>query len=207
MIRHLLLACCLFGLVHGEEPSIAEFLPDLSAPEFKTRQATMEKIQVFAKKNPESFLKEIPPLLKKTKDPEIHLRLREVAMGLKFKTTKSLFGFTFLLNRASKFENQIVSGVVLIDVVDGHPAKRDGLKARDIILALNGKPFARNLPEEEIRKIFASQAPGKKVALMVQRHGETLDIEVSPMEVDVDQDIKEKLLLDFDDWLREQTKD
>ena len=74
-------------------------------------------------------------------------------MGLKFKTTKSLFGFTFLLNRASKFENQIVSGVVLIDVVDGHPAKRDGLKARDIILALNGKPFPRNLPEDIFLKI------------------------------------------------------
>ena len=72
---------------------------------------------------------------------------------MKFKTTKSLFGFTFLLNQASKFENQIVAGVMLIDVVDDHPAKRDGLKARDIILALNGKPFPRNLPEEEIRKI------------------------------------------------------
>jgi hypothetical protein len=45
------------------------------------------------------------------------------------------------------------------------------------------------------------------VALVVQRDGETIDIEVSPMEVEVDQDIKEKLLLDFDDWLREQTKD
>ena len=108
MIRPLLLTCFLLGLVRGEEPRIAEFLPDLSAPEFKTRQAAMEKIQAFAKKNPESFLKEIPPLLKKTKDPEIRLRLREVALGLKFKTTKSLFGFTFLLNRACKFENQIV---------------------------------------------------------------------------------------------------
>jgi len=206
MIRHLFFAFCLIKLAHGEEPSLADLVPKLSAEEFNTRKAAMEKIQALAKKHPEDTLRKIPHFIKNTKDPEVRLRLREVAFNLKFNTTKSLFGFTFLVDRGTKFEGDVVAGIVLREVVDNYPAKRAGLKNRDIILTLHGKPFPKNLPEEDIREIFASQTHGKKVPLVVQRHGETIDIDVTPMRIEIDQDIKEKLRLDFDDWLREELK-
>ena len=204
MIRYLLLTCFLFGPVRGDEQSLADLAPGLSSENFKDRQAAMERIQAYAIENPEKSLKELRPLIKTTRDPEGRNRLLKVAKDLKIKKTRTLFGFTFFLRRNVIHEGKPITGVLLQVVMPGTAAQRDGLKPRDMILTLNGKPFPNDLPEIEVRKIFAEQIPGKKVALVIQRSGKTINLQVSPKEEPANELLMKERLLEFEDWLREE---
>ncbi len=59
----------------------------------------------------------------------------------------------------------------------------------------------------EVRKIFAEQIPEKKVELVVQRHGETIDLDVSPKEEPADPLLMEERLREFENWLRGEMKE
>ena len=204
MIRHLLIALCLLGLVRGEEPTLADIVPGLSAEEFKDREAAMAKIKAYTDAHPRKSLKELPPLLRKINDPEAKLRLRKIALDLlKIKTTKSLFGFTFLPRPGLSIEGKATTGVSIFEVIDDFPAKRAGLKDRDIIFAINGKLFPKNCPEEDLRKIFASQEPDKQVTLSVLRGGNVIELGISPQEAPLEPEVVRERLLLYENWLRE----
>ncbi len=70
-----------------------------------------------------------------------------------------------------KLENQ--SGCVVSDVLEGSPAEKAGMKARDIIVALDGKPFPRLTPDRVVVRYFEREMdrhqPGERVALTVLR--------------------------------------
>jgi serine protease Do len=72
------------------------------------------------------------------------------------------------------------SGAVVSEVLDGSPAEKAGLKSRDIILALNGKPLPRLKPDNVVvayvEREIERHAPGDTFTLTVLRGTETMEI-------------------------------
>ena len=74
------------------------------------------------------------------------------------------------------------SGAVVSEVLEGSPAEKAGLKARDIVLALDGKPLPQLKPDRVvvsyIEREIERRAPGDRFALTVLRGMETLELPV-----------------------------
>lgn len=75
------------------------------------------------------------------------------------------------------------SGVVLSDIMEGSPAARAGLRDRDIVLALDGRPLPRFRPDRVVLAYFGQEIlhrrPGDTVALTILRDGERQEIPVT----------------------------
>ena len=65
------------------------------------------------------------------------------------------------------------SGVVVARIADGTPAMRAGLRARDMILALDGKPISSS---QQLRNAEGLLPIGKQVRLTVQRDGRRMEV-------------------------------
>jgi serine protease Do len=72
------------------------------------------------------------------------------------------------------------SGAVVSEVLEGSPAEKAGLKDRDIILALDGKPLPQLKPDRVvvsyIEREIERRAPGDTLALTVLRGGERVEL-------------------------------
>ncbi|MSU24956.1 MAG: PDZ domain-containing protein [Opitutus sp.] len=72
------------------------------------------------------------------------------------------------------------SGAVVSEVLEGSPAEKAGLKNRDIILALDGKPLPQLKPDRVvvtyIEREVERRAPGDLLALTVLRGGERVEL-------------------------------
>ncbi|MDR1281191.1 MAG: PDZ domain-containing protein [Opitutaceae bacterium] len=77
-----------------------------------------------------------------------------------------------------KLENR--SGCVVSEVLDGGPAEAAGMKDRDIIVAIDGKPLPRFKPDSVIIGYFdreiSRRQPGDKLALTVLRGTERVEL-------------------------------
>ena len=60
-------------------------------------------------------------------------------------------------------------GAVIVDVLDGTPAARAGLKSGDIVVGFNGRPVTET---HLLQRLIASAAPDSDVRLVVLRRGE-----------------------------------
>jgi len=83
-----------------------------------------------------------------------------------------------------KLENQ--AGIVISDIIDQGPAEKSGLKERDIIVALDGKPLPRFKPPQAVvgwfeKEVFQREI-GSALALTVLRGGQR--VEVKPELID-----------------------
>ncbi len=80
-----------------------------------------------------------------------------------------------------KLDNQ--SGCMVSEVLDGGPAETAGMKARDIIVALDGKPLPRFKPDQVvvgyIDREIASRTPGTKMNVTVLRGTERVELNVT----------------------------
>ena len=80
-----------------------------------------------------------------------------------------------------KLENQ--SGVVLSDIMEGSPAARAGLRERDIVLALDGRPLARLKPDRVVVGYFGQEIlrrhPGETVSFTILRDGARQEMKVT----------------------------
>jgi len=90
-------------------------------------------------------------------------------------------GFNFLFAFLALFMLFAVSGLPYVPtevgrIIEGSPAERAGLKAKDVILSVNGAPVKRW--EDLSREI--RQHGGKTLSLTVKRDGQNLDIKVTP---------------------------
>lgn len=78
------------------------------------------------------------------------------------------------------------SGAVVSEVLEGSPAEAAGLKPRDIILALDGKPLPRFKPDRvvvtHIERELTGRKPGETVALTVLRGTERVEISATLVE-------------------------
>ncbi len=75
------------------------------------------------------------------------------------------------------------SGLMVGQVIPGMPAARGGLKSRDIILTVNGKPFAHTpvaaLMVARFESVMQKLKPGEKVKLGILRNGKPKTITIT----------------------------
>jgi serine protease Do len=66
-------------------------------------------------------------------------------------------------------------GVIVISAAPDSPAEKVGIKRRDVILRLNGKPVESH---DELRLTISQMAPGSKVSLDISRDGKPMTVDV-----------------------------
>ena len=81
-------------------------------------------------------------------------------------------------DRAGLWINQAADGFVVVDVTKGAPAEQAGLKAGDVIVAVDGKP-AKDLKLYELRKRLRNEMSGTVVTFRIRRASKTQDVAVT----------------------------
>jgi S1-C subfamily serine protease len=71
-------------------------------------------------------------------------------------------------------------GLEVIDITPGSPAEQAGLRAEDIVVAINGAPIER---VEELQQRLSSEAIDQAQTLTVLRAGNRVQLEVRPIEL------------------------
>ncbi|HEY5078559.1 MAG TPA: Do family serine endopeptidase [Opitutaceae bacterium] len=71
-------------------------------------------------------------------------------------------------------------GVIVTETSQDSPADKAGIKPRDVILSVNGKPIENH---DELRLTISQMPPGTKVALEVSRDGKTMTVPVTLSEI------------------------
>lgn len=80
-----------------------------------------------------------------------------------------------------KLENQ--SALVVSEVLEGSPAEKAGLRGRDIIVALDGRPLPRLKPDQVVAAYVEREVdrhrPGDELPLTVLRDSQRLEVKVT----------------------------
>ena len=71
-------------------------------------------------------------------------------------------------------------GVEVVEVVEGSPAERAGLRAEDLIVELDGRPIER---VDDVQRLMTGDAIGQPVAVQVLRGDRLLELEIRPEEL------------------------
>jgi S1-C subfamily serine protease len=69
------------------------------------------------------------------------------------------------------------TGVMVLSVEDGTPAKKSGLAFGDVILKFNGKSVSNS---EDLTSFLGEEASGKQAKLAVLRGGNVVELEITP---------------------------
>ena len=72
------------------------------------------------------------------------------------------------------------SGVHVAEVIADGPAAKGGVRADDVILEVNGKPVTT---AADLQRLMYDDAIGRGITVRVQRGGQTLDLDVTPVEL------------------------
>jgi S1-C subfamily serine protease len=72
------------------------------------------------------------------------------------------------------------TGIEVVEVADGSPAQRAGLRAEDLIVELGGEPIER---VDEVQRLMTQDAIGRPLAVRVLRGDRVLDLVLSPVQL------------------------
>jgi S1-C subfamily serine protease len=72
------------------------------------------------------------------------------------------------------------SGVHVAEVIADGPAAKGGIRADDVILEVHGKPVTT---AADLQRLMYDDAIGRGITVRVQRGGQTLDLDVTPVEL------------------------
>jgi S1-C subfamily serine protease len=72
------------------------------------------------------------------------------------------------------------TGVEVVQVVDGSPADRAGLRPEDLIVELDGRPVAG---VDDLQRLMAGELIGRPVPIRLLRQGQDLKVELVPEEL------------------------
>lgn len=81
-------------------------------------------------------------------------------------------------DRAGMWINASERGFQIVDLTKGAPADEAGLKAGDVIVAVDGKPFV-SLKLYDVRTMLRDEMPGTAVTFTIMRRGKTRDVSVT----------------------------
>jgi S1-C subfamily serine protease len=68
----------------------------------------------------------------------------------------------------------------VVEVVDGSPAERSGLRAGDLVLAVDGTPLG---DAQSLQRLLLDDAIGSRVEVTVLRNGALVDAVAEPAEL------------------------
>jgi S1-C subfamily serine protease len=68
-----------------------------------------------------------------------------------------------------------------VNVVEGSPAAVAGLRPEDMIVAVGGRPVEH---VEDLQRLMVGELIGRRVALTVARGDRTLELQLTPVELD-----------------------
>ncbi len=74
------------------------------------------------------------------------------------------------------------AGVEVVEVVEGSPAAKAGLRPEDLIVAVGGTPVEG---ADDLQRLMAGELIGERVTASIVREGERLGVELVPVELDV----------------------
>jgi S1-C subfamily serine protease len=80
-------------------------------------------------------------------------------------------------SRNSNIRVEADQGVLIVQVVQGSPADRAGLKPGDVIQAINNQPVTK---AEQVQQQVENSGVGGQLPIKVQRGGQTVDLTVQP---------------------------
>jgi uncharacterized protein (TIGR03067 family) len=103
--------------------------------------------------------------------PDWRLLVFEREKDAKGDAAEGLDGYVGLALRAEKDRK----GVTVVEVIDGAPAKKAGLKKDDVLLKVGGQEVTELLPTVQM---IRRTKPGTELTLRVERDGKELDIVV-----------------------------
>ncbi len=92
-------------------------------------------------------------------------------------------------NLAKSFGMSTTEGILVANVIKGDPADVSGIKAGDIIIAVNGTPIKDG---RALTNLIGSKAPNERVTLTVFRDGNKVDIRVTLGERPTGQEVAKK---------------
>ena len=72
--------------------------------------------------------------------------------------------------------------VEVVEVVEGSPAAKAGLRPEDLIVAVGGMPVEG---ADDLQRLMAGELIGERVSVAVVREGRQLEVELVPVELDV----------------------
>ncbi len=74
------------------------------------------------------------------------------------------------------------SGVEVVEVIDGSPAARAGIRPEDLIVEVDGLPVA---DVNDLQRLMVDEVIGRRVSTTVLREGRTLTLELVPIELEL----------------------
>jgi serine protease Do len=72
------------------------------------------------------------------------------------------------------------TGIEVVEVVEGSPAARAGLRSEDLIVEVDGRPVG---DADDLQRLMSGDLIGRAVRLQVLRQGSELDVEIVPDEL------------------------
>jgi S1-C subfamily serine protease len=73
-------------------------------------------------------------------------------------------------------------GVEIVDVVPGSPAALAGLRPEDLLVTVAGHPVEK---VDDLQRLMVEELIGQAVAIELLRGGETVTLELVPVELDI----------------------
>jgi S1-C subfamily serine protease len=71
--------------------------------------------------------------------------------------------------------------VEVVEVVEGSPAARAGIRREDLVLELDGHPVGSG---GDLQRLMTGELIGRTVPVRVLRAGEVVDLRITPVELD-----------------------
>lgn len=179
----------LIALVSYLSPSVdAVELPTvpfsrLGSAQFAERERAQEELLEWCRKQPGPAMDELFRHTRVAKDPEVRERctaiLRELVTDDYLKDGQGYIGVALMDDFANVPGDPKPRNAIRISMVEtGSPGDKAGIKANDLILALDGKTGAEVQGYLKFQEEIRSRKPHTKAKLKILRGGETLEIEV-----------------------------
>jgi S1-C subfamily serine protease len=77
-------------------------------------------------------------------------------------------------------ETGLEAGVEVVEIVEGSPAARAGMRPEDLILDVDGEPVAS---ARDLQRLMAGESIGRELAIRVFRDGQILTLRATPVEL------------------------